>query len=103
MPTAMKYLPDIDTPSVPNLPDNNYIVVNSFYLKFPLLLHVLSVRAHNYVAGFILDPRLTPLGRVPQRKRDKNGHLLGFAPHKYYSIFDPFINICTLFKSTLLY
>ena len=37
------------------------------------------------------------------KKHDKNGHLLGFVPHTCFSLFDLFINIFILFRSTLLY
>ena len=33
---------------------------------------------------------------------DKNGHLLGLVPHTSFCLFDPFMNICTSFRSTLL-
>ena len=36
-------------------------------------------------------------------KRDKYGHLLGFVPHTYDCLFDPFTNICTSFRNNLLY
>ena len=32
---------------------------------------------------------------VFRKKRDKNGHLLGFVPHTYFFLFDTFTNICT--------
>ena len=42
-------------------------------------------------------------GGVFCQKRDKNQHLLGFVPHMYFCLFDPFTNICTLFRNTVLY
>ena len=41
--------------------------------------------------------------RVPRKKSDKNGHLLGFVPHPHFCLFDPFTNICTSFRNTLLF
>ena len=42
-------------------------------------------------------------GHVPRNNHEKNGHLLGFIPHTYFCLFDPFTNICTLFRNNLLY
>ena len=33
----------------------------------------------------------------------KNEHLLGFVPHMYFFILNPFTNICTSFRNYLLY
>ena len=32
------------------------------------------------------------------KKRDKNRNLLGFVPHTYFYLFDPFTNICTSYR-----
>ena len=37
------------------------------------------------------------------KKHNKNGHLLEFVTQTYFCLFGLSINICTLFRSTLLY
>ena len=39
---------------------------------------------------------------VFRKRRDQKGNLLGFVRHKYFCLFDPFTNICTLFINTIL-
>ena len=77
------------------------------YLNFKVKISHLFITPQTTVFFFLLSvwiffSCLHSMG-VFRKKRDKNGHLLGFVPHTYFILFDLFMNICTLFRSTLLY
>ena len=50
----------------------------------------------------LLHAWLPSVGVFCEKKSDTNGHLLGFVPHTYFFLFDPFTNIFTLFRNILL-
>ena len=66
-------------------------------LQVQIITLFLHLESPNTIKGLFSS------ARVLRKKRDKNGHLLGFVPHKYFFLFDPLANICTSFRNTLLY
>ena len=58
------YMSSTDTPYEPKAPADKYIVVIKFHLNVLLLWSVFLDRVQNCVVGFLLDPRVTPLGTI---------------------------------------
>ena len=61
--------------------------------------HAIIIKRRRSVSGIIH----TLLGTCSAKLCDKNGQFLGFIPHTSFSIFDLFMNICTLLRNTLIY
>ena len=55
----------------------------------------------------ILDTPCTllhiPYGVFCKKKRDKNGHFFGLVPLTYFCLLDPFTDICSSSRNTLLF
>ena len=62
-----------------------------------------NLRGHHFVGMEAVSPILelmrlfsgNLIKAYSTKKRDKNGHLFGFVPHKYFCLFDPFTNMFT--------
>ena len=55
-------MPDTYTPAGTHPPIHKYIVVNTFYSNFLLLLCVILYRSQKCVAGFLFYPHFAPVG-----------------------------------------
>ena len=63
-PTAPKNMHGIDTWSGKSTAADNSIFMNTFYIKVFLLVHNLLYRAQNWVLGYILNSRFTPISTL---------------------------------------
>ena len=63
-----------------------------------MVMTSIEIKTIGDVYGHVKKPSMMTFLMCSAKKHDNNGHLLGFVPHVYFCLFDPFSIICTSFR-----